>query len=120
MEKEFTIEIYERSNHRQPFKEFYDSLNSKDKSLVLKYLDILEDYGNVIGHRYSKKLDNHIFELRVIESKQNIRILYFFQPGRRIIITNAFAKKTQKTPHNELILANIFRINWIRKQEDNQ
>ena len=54
---------------------------------------------------YSKHLEDGIFELRAQQGNNIARTLYFFRVGQRIVITNGFIKKTQKTPKKELELA---------------
>lgn len=47
---------------------------------------------------YSKHLDDGIFELRCKFGSDITRVLYFFYYEGKIILTNGFVKKTQKTP----------------------
>lgn len=117
MKDKFDVEIYEKENLRKPFVDFYDSLDKNTKARIIRHLMLLEQYGNEIGNKLSKKLDKNIYELRIVGSI-NVRILYFFHKNRKIIITNAFIKKTQKTPKKEIILANIYRKAWILKENN--
>jgi phage-related protein len=57
----------------------------------------------------SKHLEDGIFELRSYLSEKIARALYFYQRGARIIITNGFVKKTQKTSRNEIKKAKDLR-----------
>ena len=68
-------------------------------------LELLELRGNTLREPYSKELDNGIFELRIKQSSNITRILYFFVIGKKIILTNGFVKKTEKTPKREIDLA---------------
>lgn len=43
------------------------------------------------------------------------RVLYFFYYGGRIILTNGFIKKTQKTPRNELEKAKLCRKDFMER-----
>ena len=50
-------------------------------------------------------MDDGLFEIRV-EFESNIyRIFCFFDAGHLVVLLNAFQKKTQKTPKQELELA---------------
>ena len=51
---------------------------------------------------YSKHLDDGIFELRCKFGSDITRVLYFFYYEGKIILTNGFVKKTQKTPKEEI------------------
>ncbi len=46
-----------------------------------------------------------IFEIRVEVGSDIFRVFSFFDKGKLIILLNGFQKKTQKTPSNELELA---------------
>lgn len=67
---------------------------------------------------YSKHLEDGIFELRVKFSSNITRNLYFFAKGKRIILTNGFMKKTQKTLKNEITLAKKRRDDYIERIGD--
>jgi phage-related protein len=38
--------------------------------------------------------------------------------GTLVVLTNAFVKKTQKTPKNEIKLAESLKMEYYRKKED--
>ena len=50
-----------------------------------------------------------IFEIRAKQGTDISRVLYFFVVGQKIILTNGFVKKTQKTPTEEIELAKKYR-----------
>lgn len=66
---------------------------------------------------YSAPLEDGIFELRCKLGSNITRALYFFYVGKRIVVTNGFIKKTQKTPPGEIKLAKDRRKDWIERQE---
>lgn len=76
-------------------------------------IDILEQYGNQLREPYSKSLDDGIFELRAKVGSDISRVLYFFYYEGRIILTNGFVKKTQKTPQNEIALSKKYRRGFL-------
>ena len=84
---------------------------------IYRILLLLEEFGNELREPYSKVLDEGIFELRVKEGVNISRILYFFISGRKIILTNGFIKKTQKTPKREIILAKKRRLEYTRRED---
>ena len=51
---------------------------------------------------YSDHLVDGIFEIRAKVGSDIARVLYFFVIGKKIVLTNGFIKKTQKTPKNEI------------------
>ena len=79
---------------------------------------MLEDYGPDLKQPYSKHLEDGIFELRVKFSSNITRTLYFFAKGKRIILTNGFVKKTQKTPKKEIDLAKKRKVDYLERTGD--
>ena len=68
------------------------------KSILYRTLAVLETDGNNIREPYSKFLGDGIYEVRVQQGNNIARVLYFFVVNRKIILTNGFIKKSQKTP----------------------
>jgi phage-related protein len=52
--------------------------------------------------------------------KQRLRLLGFWDEGRLIILTNAFAKKTQKTPPREISLAEQRRTDYLSRKKSHE
>ena len=72
----------------------------KDEIYTISYrtLAVLETDGNNIREPYSKFLGDGIYEVRVQQVNNIARVLYFFVVIKKIILTNGFIKKSQKTP----------------------
>jgi phage-related protein len=64
--------------------------------------------------KFVKKLTNDIFELRVKQFDRIFRVLFFYQPGRMIVITSGFQKKTEQTPPGEIARAEQLRKLWMK------
>lgn len=102
---EFEIVFYEKDNGNCPVKEFMDSLDVKMRAKMIALLELLEEKGNQLGEPYSKKLEDGIFELRCRVGNNSTRVLYFFYFEGKIVLTNGFVKKTNKTPRSEIRIA---------------
>jgi phage-related protein len=63
--------------------------------------------------KFVKKLSNEISELRVKEFDRIFRVLFFYQPGRLIVITSGFQKKTDQTPPAEIARAEKLKRLWL-------
>ena len=100
------IIFYVTQKGDSPVKEFLDSLTDKQAQKVAWVFRLIRDL-NIIPKEYLKKLVNtdDIWEVRVQSGNNIFRILCFFDKGNLIVLTNGFAKKTQKTPKNEIKLA---------------
>ena len=64
---------------------------------------------------YSKPIRNGIFELRCKVGNNNTRVLYFFYCEGKIVLTNGFIKKTQKTHTEEIVLAERCQTDYIER-----
>ena len=111
----FTVEFYSTPDGKEPVALFLDSLDTKMRAKLISLLELLEEKGTSLRMPYSSYLDDGIFELRCIQGSNITRVLYFFYVGEKIIITNGFIKKTQKTPVKEIRLAKNRRDDWIKK-----
>jgi phage-related protein len=100
------IIFYKTRNGDCPVEKFLDSLSAKQAKKVTWVLQIVETL-EIVPVQYFKKLEgtNDIWEIRVDFGGGAFRLLGFFDKGSLIILTNGFAKKTQKTPAAEISLA---------------
>lgn len=117
MEKKFTVEFYEKNSGEKPCIEFLNTLEVKLRAKVFRDLALLEEKGTELRLPYSEHIDEGIFELRTKQGTNIIRSLYFFFVGNKIIVTNGFRKKTQKTPSREIALAKEYRKDYLAKQQ---
>ena len=114
MNGEFTIEYVELPNGRAPAREFVDSLDDKAAARIDAFIERLRNFGNRMEGKFVKKLTGELFELRVKQFDMIFRVLYFYQPGRLIIITSGFQKKTEQTPPSEIAKAERLKRLWLR------
>jgi phage-related protein len=64
--------------------------------------------------KFTEKLTDDIFELRIKQFDRIFRVLFFYQPGMLIVITSGFQKKTQQTPPSEIVRAEQLRKLWMK------
>ena len=114
--KLFEVEYYEKSDGTYPAEEFILSQDIKMQTKLFRLLELLELKGNELREPYSKSLSDGIFEIRAIQGNNITRVLYFFVVDKKIILTNGFVKKTQKTPENEIVLAKKYREDYERRK----
>ena len=116
----FNIEYYELPNGEKPVEKFLDSLDLKMRVKALGSLDILAEFGNALREPYSKSIGKGLFELRVKFAGDITRIFYFFIVDNKVILTNGFVKKTQKTPPSEIALAMKYKADYERRLTKNE
>ena len=113
--KDLFLSIEEKENGECPVEEFVLSQDVKMYAKLVGLLKILEEKGIALREPYSKYLEDGIFELRCKLGSNHTRVLYFFYSGRKIILTNGFVKKTQRTPKKEIRLAQKRRDDYIER-----
>lgn len=111
----FSVEFYRMTNGREPAKEFLQSLDVKVRAKMADTICLLQDNGNELREPFSKYLSEGIFELRAKVATDAVRVLYFFYIGKRVILTNGFVKKTQKTPLSEIETAKKYRADYLKR-----
>ena len=113
----FEIEFYKTQTGKEPVTEFLDSLDNKMAAKLIGLMEILEEKGTELRMPYSEHLDDGIFELRCKQGSNITRALYFFYVGQKIVITNGFVKKTQKTPQKEIKRAEAIKKEYFKSKE---
>lgn len=85
------------------FVNFYKSQDSKIQEKIEYVLDLVR-FEKQVPIKFFKYLDDTdgIYEIRIMTTFKNIRILCFFDKGELVVLTNCFLKKTQKTPRKEI------------------
>lgn len=114
----FTVVLYETENGKTPVEDWMDSLEPKMRAKLIAMLLLLEEKGNALRKPYTESLGDGIFELRAIQGNNISRALFFFYFDQRIIVTNGFIKKQQKTPANEIQLAKERRLDFLRQEKN--
>lgn len=109
----FTVAFYSKADGTQPALEFLKELEPKMQAKMLRVIKLLEENGADLREPYSKPLGDGIFELRAQVGTDISRVLYFFIIGQRVILTNGFVKKTQKTPQAEIDKAKKYRDDYL-------
>ncbi len=104
------------------FMEFYSSLGKDVQEKIDWVFEIVK-----IADKIPKKFFDHlagtngIYEIRVEYESNIYRILCFFDKGNLVVLINSFQKKSQKTPPNEIKLAEKLKKQYfIDKKIDNE
>ncbi len=97
------VRFYRTADGRCPVEEFLDSVGAKQAQKVLWVLRVVGELPRV-PDQYLKKLvgTEDLWEVRADFGGDAFRLLGFFDEGLLVILTNGFAKKTQKTPSREI------------------
>jgi len=113
----YLVEYYDRPDGSLPVEEFILLQSPKMRAKIFRNLLLLEEFGPDLRYPLSKCLDDGILELRTQVGNDISRVLYFFVIGNKIVLTNGFVKKTQKTPYAEIVLAKKCRHEYLSRRE---
>ena len=115
------IIFYRTETGSTPVVDFLDSLSGKPAQKVLWVLRLIQEL-DMIPSQYLKKLVNtdDIWEVRIQVGNNIFRLLGFFVENNVFILTNGFTKKTQKTPLQEINLAQQRKRDYLNRRLNNE
>ncbi|KAA0992215.1 type II toxin-antitoxin system RelE/ParE family toxin [Dyadobacter aurulentus] len=101
--------------------EFFDKLKPDVRKKFNWTLQLIATIDRV-PEKYFKHITNStgIYEVRVEVGSDIYRVFSFFDKGNLIVLLNGFQKKTQKTPKNELDLAEKLKKQYFDEQRDSK
>jgi len=112
------IFFYKTELGRCPVEEFLISLPAKERQKVAYVLKIVKEFDSVPVQYFKKLIDtDEIWEVRIGFSGNIYRLLCFFVEKDRLILTNGFRKKAQKTPKKEILLAEQRKRDYLNRKE---
>lgn len=87
------------------------------RAKMMREIEQLAVNGMELREPYSKVIGDGIFELRAKVGSDISRVLYFFFIGRRIILTNGFIKKSNRTSPGKSDKAIKSRAEYMSRKE---
>ena len=111
------IYFYRTESGSCPVEEFLESLQSKQAQKVAWVLQLIEEF-DVVPVQYFKKLVNtdDLWEVRVQIGGNIFRIIGFLDDEQLVVLNHAFQKKTQKTPKNDIKLAEMCKRDYLNRR----
>lgn len=97
------VKFFQSARGDFPVKKFIESQNDKTLSKIIRYVELLQNYGPFLKPPYIQKIADKIYELR-ITGEISVRIFYTIQNNEYYLL-HAFIKKSQKTPIKEIKIA---------------
>ncbi len=97
--------------------DFYKSQDERTKKKIDYVLNIVRVMDKV-PEQYLKYLEgtDGLYEARVKLASNIYRIVCFFDKGNIVVLINGFQKKSQKTPKNEIELAERLRKKYYEEK----
>lgn len=112
------ITLYDAKKGHNYATEYLLELQKQDPKLcgkMLASIQVLKINKNNTSTKYSKYLDDGIYELSASVATNEARELYFFVTNsNEVIVTNGFTKKTQKTPTDSIKKAKLLRDEYYK------
>jgi len=95
------VVFYKGSRGRSPIAEYLNLLPVAEQAAAEETFRLLREFGLSLGMPHAKHVSGKLWELRPGAN----RFFYFAYIGRRFVILHAYRKQSQKTPPQELALA---------------
>ncbi len=111
---EFTLEWYFDANGKSQALEYLLNIDASMQRKVLYLFKRMGDYGKINDKTKFRNEGDQIFAFK----PQPDRFLSFFTKGKKIIITNAFLKKSNKLPKKEKGKALERRKDYLKRIEE--
>src|ERR1035437_6642651 len=112
----YEVIFYETPSGQVPVDDFLDSLQTKVRAKVEKWIEKLEQHGPNLPRPYADIVIGKIRELRIVFGSNHYRILYFFF-GKTIVLTHGFPKKTDKVPPLEIKRAENYMGEFLNRYQ---
>ena len=119
MGDKWKIFLYDLPSGNSPVRDFIESLEEKARSKIYSSLELLKEFGLLVGPPHVKKLvGTELWELRIL-GQDSIRIFYVAISGKTFLILHCFLKKKQKTDLREIKVATE-RLKEHRNRKENR
>lgn len=89
--------------YKDYFSDFFVRQRIKIQENIIWTFDLIEEHERV-PEIYFKHIENAngLYEIRVQQGNDEIRIFCFFDKGQLVVLANGFYKKSQKMPKKEI------------------
>jgi phage-related protein len=111
----YNLIFYTTERGDSPVDDFLDKLDKKSRAKVAAHLSLLEEQGPNLKRPYADVVRGKIRELRIQQSSNQYRILFFFQVHHQIVLAHAFTKKTQQLKEKDIELAEKRMEDWLQR-----
>ncbi|MEO9474082.1 MAG: type II toxin-antitoxin system RelE/ParE family toxin [Cyclobacteriaceae bacterium] len=99
------------------FWEFYNMQTPKIKERINWTIKLIKTVERVPTKYLKNITGTNLYEMRMISGTNIYRIFCFFDKGKLVVVLNGFQKKTQKTPRNEIKLAEKLQKQYYDEQD---
>jgi phage-related protein len=98
----YRVFIYQTAAGECAVRTFVEGRSEKDQAKVAAALDYLARQGPALRRPHAAHVRGKIWELRISLGRNEYRLLYYFREAQVVVVTHAFAKKTQAIPARDI------------------
>lgn len=110
------VHFYRTESGDCPGEEFLDALTGKQAQKVVWVLRLVEQLDPVPAQYFKKLVDtDNLWEVRAQHGGDTFRLIGFFD-ATRFVVVGGFAKKTEKTPRQEIDVASARRQDYLSRR----
>ncbi len=102
---DWIVETYRDPRGHKPIEEYLDTISVRDRARVLRMFVLLKGNGPTLRMPHARHIQGKLWELRIDGRPNSYRVLYAALPNRLFLLLHIFAKKTDKTPVQEIVTA---------------
>jgi len=110
----FTVEWYLDGQGKSKAREYFEELPLDRKKKLKHLMQTIGDYGQIHSEEKFRNEGDKIYAFKPSPD----RFLCFFSVGSKVIITNAFEKKTDKLPPREKDRALKYRFDYLQRNKE--
>lgn len=104
--------------YKNYYRDFMAKLSEKEQLKIRRALLLFSDTERIPAH-FIKYIEDDIFEFRVNFGSNEFRIFFIYDGITLVILFNAFRKKSQKTPRNEILKAKRLKQEYYEDKNAN-
>ncbi len=103
--------------YKNYFLDFYSEQNSDVQEKIEFVLDLIRRI-EFVPVKFFKKIvgSKGLFEIRIKVKSDIYRIFCFFDERKLVVLINGFQKKTKKIPRKEILKAEKFKADYLKKR----
>jgi phage-related protein len=115
--KRIAVLFYRTAAGNEPVRDWLKEMSREDRRRIGENIFTVE-MGWPVGMPVCRPLGKALYEVRTnLSSNRIARVIFFIDRSGRMVLLHAFVKKTQKTPAEDLRLADKNRRSYERGQE---
>ncbi|WZL73958.1 type II toxin-antitoxin system RelE/ParE family toxin [Clostridiaceae bacterium 35-E11] len=113
-----TIIFYDEAN-RYPVIDFIETLSIGEKAEIIRYFDLLEEYGMALGLPYIQRIGkkHQLWQLKIPYGKTDLYFIFFHRDKGELIFIHGFKNNKEVNIKKELEIS-LERILQLEKRKE--